>query len=104
MYKYRGTVTRVVDGDTVDMKVDLGFRTFMELRFRLHGIDTPERGKPGWVAATDHLMDLTAGLDIVAETRKDPDNFGRWLCVLYGDGLNINQRMIDDGYAVEYKR
>jgi len=42
MYKYYIEVTRVIDGDTVDAIIDLGFNTFIKKRIRLHGIDTPE--------------------------------------------------------------
>ena len=42
MYKYYIEVTRVIDGDTVDALIDLGFNTYLKKRIRLHGIDTPE--------------------------------------------------------------
>lgn len=104
MYLYKVKVLRVVDGDTVDLRVDLGFRTYMTLRFRLVNMDAPERGQTGWKESGDHLAFLLADKDIVAETQLDPDNFGRWLCELFDGSQSINQQMIDDGYAVPYKK
>ena len=46
MYEYKATVDRVVDGDTVDFIVDLGFSVQMKIRGRFAGVDTPERGTP----------------------------------------------------------
>ena len=45
MYEYKATVDRVVDGDTVDFIVDLGFSVKIKIRTRLAGVDTPERGQ-----------------------------------------------------------
>ena len=42
MFEYNATVTRVVDGDTIDAIVDLGFSTFKKVRIRMHGINAPE--------------------------------------------------------------
>ncbi len=50
-YDYAVTVARVVDGDTLDLDVDLGFYLRSRLRFRLLGIDAPERGQPGYAEA-----------------------------------------------------
>ena len=52
LYTYLATVDRWVDGDTVDMVIDLGFRMSTHQRFRLLGVDTPERGEPKWAEAT----------------------------------------------------
>lgn len=51
LYTYRATIDRWIDGDTVDMLVDLGFRITTHQRFRLIGVDTPERGQAGYVEA-----------------------------------------------------
>ena len=55
MYEYVARITAVVDGDTFDADVDLGFRIRVAMRFRLYGIDTPERGDPLWSRARDDL-------------------------------------------------
>lgn len=54
MYQYSGIVTNVVDGDTVDIMVDLGFKTFKEIRVRLKDIDTPEIFRPSCKDELEH--------------------------------------------------
>lgn len=78
---------RVVDGDTVDFEVDLGFRIFTYERFRLFGVDAPElrgeerdRGLEAKRALVDLL--LRSGPDFMLRTYKS-DKYGRWLCVIY---------------------
>ena len=58
MYEYKATVDRVVDGDTVDFIVDLGFSVKIKIRGRLAGVDTPERGQPDFLTATSKCRDL----------------------------------------------
>lgn len=99
MYTYKAELIRVVDGDTVDLKVDLGFRMSTVTRFRLYGIDAPERDKK----AKAHLFELLSD-SLTIETHKDPDNFGRWLCTIYKGETNINKQMVEDGFAEEYNR
>lgn len=88
VYEYRVTeVLRVVDGDTVDLRLDVGFHLSTALRFRLLGVDTPERYEPGWrectVMTSKWLSSaLSAGLDVRARTVKT-DSFGRWLADVF---------------------
>lgn len=104
MYTYRAQVQRWVDGDTVDLRVDLGFKMWAETRFRLYGIDTPERGQTGWAEATAEAKRLAPeGSFVIAETYKDGDKYGRWLALIeIEDGAVVNQKLIDGGFAVEY--
>ena len=105
-YTYPATITRVVDGDTVDASVDLGFRTFMNIRFRMEGYDAPETWRPKseeervlGQAATDYLKSLIDGKQLIVESNK----FGkyRWLGTLYliGDEESVNDKMIRAGHA-----
>lgn len=104
-YRYQGQITRVIDGDTVDIVIDLGLRITANVRARLWGINTPERGQQGYNEAGDYLIFRTAGKTLAVETHKDPDNFGRWLIVLIDDsGKCINDDMVTLGHAVEYRR
>ena len=60
-YRYRATLRRVIDGDTVDCDVDLGFEIIAVERFRLLGINAPEKRKPTYdagIAAKQHLESL----------------------------------------------
>ena len=58
MYEYRAKVDRVVDGDTVDFIVDLGFKISFKIRTRLAGVNTPERGRADFKKATVMLENL----------------------------------------------
>lgn len=91
MYQYNATVSRWVDGDTVDMVVDLGFRVITAQRFRLLGdtetpiIDTPERSEPGYVEARQVAESVhPPGSKVVISTEKPlaGDKYGRYLVLL----------------------
>ena len=117
IYTYDATLVRVIDGDTVRLRVsktlDFGFYIHQEVsteqNFRLYGIDTAEiRGeqRPEGLdakAAVERL--LTIARSIKVRTYK-PDKYGRWLvdiCTIDTLGAqHINQWLIDNGYAVAY--
>ncbi|MBW8034201.1 MAG: nuclease [Planctomycetes bacterium] len=104
MYQYKAKLIRVIDGDTVDLKVDLGFKVFVEIRFRLNGIDTPEtRGdeKEAGLAAKKFLIEALGDRDIKVASEKT-GKFGRWLGTLFVAGSDINELMINQGHAVPY--
>lgn len=108
MYEYSATLKRVVDGDTVWLRVDLGFRVFTETVFRLDGINSPELASHDQVqrdAAKAAKEFLNSKLENVPLTVKSlgPDKYGRWLASIYlSDGTSINKLMVDSGHAVEY--
>lgn len=103
MYQYHATVTHVVDGDTVDATVQLGFHTSINIRFRLAGIDTPERGQQGYTEAQKALKTLVLNRNIIIESQKT-GKYGRWLGTLYllGSSESINQYMLTKGLAKPY--
>jgi len=108
MYEYNAEVVRVVDGDTVDLRVDVGFKCSFNDRFRLEGIDAPESRtrdlieKKAGLAAKDFLSDyLPVGRTITVKTGK-PGKYGRWIATLYRDGVNVNQLMVKEGHARPY--
>ncbi len=110
MYEYRCTVTRIVDGDTVDAEIDLGFDIVFKSRIRLFGVDTPEsrtrdldekaRGK----LASAFLKDKIDNAEFVkVQTKLDKKGkFGRVLGVIVADDLDLNQEMIRKNLAVAY--
>ena len=104
-YTYRARVTRWVDGDTADATIDLGFDVWVKTRFRLHGIDTPERGRPGYREATEHNQAIAGPqVDVVVETFKTADKYGRWLAIIHlSDGTTINDRLIWEELAIPYQ-
>ena len=112
MYTYFvKSVDRVVDGDTIDISIDLGFDLTKKERVRLAGIDTPEKRtknekeKEMGYQATEFLeMHLMEATKLTVKTEKD-GKFGRMLGWLYKsdeDTMSINQIMIDKGYAWAY--
>ena len=114
MFEYRvKQVTKVVDGDTIDVDIDLGFSISYSQRLRLAGIDTPESRttdkfeKSLGIESKDYLKSkLKDAKDIVVKTEK-PDSsekYGRILGWVYLDGnaKSVNEQMIEDGYAWGY--
>jgi micrococcal nuclease len=112
MYKYRVDVTRVVDGDTVDVDIDLGFgMVYKKQRVRLYGIDTPESRTKDLVekkygkAAKKFLQEKIESAEVVTLYSHDKGKFGRILGELFIDGssdLSLNQLMINNFHAVAY--
>jgi len=113
MYEYKVKITRVVDGDTVDAEVDLGFDTFIKDRIRLMGLDTPEsrtrnkKEKALGLAAKAYLKELLRENkgDVILRTSKEgKGKFGRILgTLLIYDGMtSVNQMLIDEGHARDY--
>tara|TARA_R100000995_G_scaffold65193_1_gene34258 strand:- start:46 stop:474 length:429 start_codon:yes stop_codon:yes gene_type:complete len=111
VYEYKCEVTRVVDGDTVDCILDLGFSILHKCRVRLYGIDTPEsrtrdldekaRGK----LASKFLQDsIDNGKDIVlrSELKDSKGKYGRVLGSIIVDDLDINKAMVTNNLAVKY--
>jgi micrococcal nuclease len=114
MFEYRvKQVTKVVDGDTIDVDIDLGFSISYSQRLRLAGIDTPESRttdkfeKTLGIESKDYLKHkLKDAKDVVVRTEK-PDSsekYGRILGWVYVDGntKSLNEQMIEDGYAWGY--
>jgi micrococcal nuclease len=115
MYEYAlKEVTRVVDGDTIDVVFDLGFNIFLKERVRLAGIDSPEsrtrnleEKELGLQAKKKLEQELDHAKLIVVQTKKDKGTgkYGRILGWLYLDGAagSLNQELIDQGYAWPYE-
>ena len=112
MYTYSiKEIVRVVDGDTVDVSIDLGFDLTKLERVRLAGIDTPEsRTKDlaekhmGYEAKAYLTELLDAADDLIVKTEKD-GKFGRMLGWFYNNKFSqysINEQLIDEGYAWKY--
>ena len=87
MWQYRAEVVRVVDGDTLDLKVDLGFYVYHQVRVRLKGVDTPEiygaNACDEGHEASDFVRELCpVGQKVMIETEKR-GKYGRWLADVY---------------------
>ena len=116
-YIYKGKLDRVIDGDTVDAMIDLGFNTWVKKRIRFHGIDT-------WECRTRNLEEKKKGLaakertkELLTEVTNKPGYFrikshgvgkyGRVLGELFikdiqDNQININETLIEEGHAYSY--
>ena len=129
MYEYKiKTIDHIVDGDTFDATVDLGFNITHKIRVRMYGINTPESRtrdldeKAKGLASKKRLIELmeekceARESHLVIQT-KEKGKYGRYLGVLlrrYDDEyanengmlvpnvVNINEKLVEEGYAVEY--
>ena len=111
MYEYKCNLVKVVDGDTIDVDIDLGFGVWMQnQRIRMYGIDTPESRTSDDVekvygnAAKAFLVNLTDTGELTLKTFKDgKGKHGRILGEIWYNGEhNINQLLIDNHHAVRY--
>lgn len=103
MYEYKATCTRVVDGDTVDLQIDLGFSMTTKQRVRLAHIDTPERGQDGYEQAKSALAEAVQFKNVRVKTTK-PSKYGYYLAELATDGcLSVNDMLVQRGFAKPYE-
>jgi len=115
MYQYKCKIIKVLDGDTVDIDLDLGFKIILaNQRVRLAGVDTPEsrttiaEEKVRGVLSKKKLAEkLPIGSWQIIETQKpdsNDDKFGRILgVIILEDGTRVNEWLIQNNYAVPYK-
>lgn len=109
MYEYRATILRVIDGDTVACRVDLGCDVRIDLTIRLFGINAPELSTEAGKAARAWLVDRLAFADNLATLRTVKDRrekYGRYLGTLltpsFGVLTDLNAQMVEAGHAVAY--
>ena len=114
MYQYKCKIVKVIDGDTVDIDIDLGFNVIIsDQRVRMLGIDTPEsrtsnlEEKPRGLLSKKKLEEkLPVGAWVKINTTKSDNNddkFGRILGeFILNDGTNVNNWLIENNYAVAY--
>ena len=119
MYEYKiKSVDHLVDGDTFDCTVDLGFNISHKIRVRMYGINTPEsrtrdlEEKARGLESKERLHTLLSsgfidGNSLIVVTNKK-GKYGRYLGTIYrqlkdgSEQLNINECMVNEGFAVEY--
>jgi micrococcal nuclease len=113
MYHYKiKKIKKIIDGDTVDVDIDLGFGITLSQRVRLKGINAAEirtlnaeEKAKGLVAKAWLQKELSRDGEWIIETTKE-DKYGRILGTLYlvGDPVTINERMLNEGVAEPYMR
>ena len=122
MYTYRGEVKAVIDADTIDVLIDLGFGVHTMQRLRLYGIDAPEMRTEAGKIAKEYAKSVLLGGDafkyVYVRTIKDKkDKYGRKLAVLYWDDSDMlfeqnenklemmqtsfNWQIVKNGHAIE---
>tara|TARA_Y100000592_G_scaffold16485_1_gene24513 strand:+ start:3355 stop:3687 length:333 start_codon:yes stop_codon:yes gene_type:complete len=110
MYEYRAKLIKIIDGDTIDVKIDLGFGISLKKRVRLFGINAPETRskdsdeKKAGLASKRRLeavLEASDGKFILKS--KGVGKFGRCLGEILVDNVNINQLLIKEGLAEVYK-
>ena len=120
MYEYNAVVDRVVDGDTIDCTIDLGFHTLKKIRVRMEGINTPEsrtrdlEEKERGLAAKARLQEILLYNDNRCVLKVSGlGKYGRALATVFVENLspvategitlvNVNNQLITEGHAVEY--
>lgn len=103
MYEYRATLLRVLDGDTIEVDLDLGFHIHYRAFVRMAGYDAPELRTDAGFKAKEFLYDLlkaqTKPLVIRTMIHKELEKYGRVLgAVMYGES-NVNEAMIKAGHV-----
>lgn len=104
MYEYYTKIDKVVDGDTVDVFIDLGFSVWHKERIRLAGIDTAEKNTPLGKALKTFLIANLEGKTIRLQVSK-PDKYGRYLGKVYlgkESTISVNDQLIQSGLAKSY--
>ena len=110
LYEYVAIVTKIVDGDTIDVRLDLGIRVYKEIRVRLAGINAPEmkgdQREEGVKSKFKLLELLPEGTEVRVKTFVDRlDPFGRYVANVWSDASpkNVNTLLVEQGFAVNVK-
>ena len=113
MYEYRCTLVKIIDGDTIDVDLDLGFSVILKKqRIRLYGINTPEsrtrdlEEKKYGLAAKARLRELLEEADAISiKTEIDKKARGKYCRILgtvMADAINVNELLMSEGDAIAY--
>lgn len=106
MYEYKAKVLKIIDADTMDVSIDLGFDISINQRIRLIGINTAEKNTVLGIEAAGFVRNLVpVGTEVLLQSEKDKrEKFGRYLARVILPGTNdcLNDLLIAKRYAVEY--
>ena len=108
MYKYNAKLDRVVDGDTIDALVDLGFDTWKKVRIRMMGMNAPEsrtrdlEEKKLGLAAKARLIEMLGNGEFTLQSH-GVGKYGRCLGEIFRESdVSLNKQLINEGHATEY--
>jgi micrococcal nuclease len=104
LYHYKAIITEVYDGDTVTANIDLGFNIWLnDQKLRLYEINAPEvRGieRVQGEKSRNFLRGLVLNKEVIIETIKDrKEKYGRYLVRIWLNGKNVNDLLVNNGYA-----
>ena len=114
MYTYSAKLIRVIDGDTVDLEIDLGFDISIRQRLKLYGVDTPDSRsvnsdtKQKGLEAKQRLTELLPRQFKINTILNKRGKYGRVLGTIFvndketGEEINVNELMVKEGHAVKY--
>lgn len=110
LYCYKASCLRVIDGDTLELMIDLGLNVHVRERVRLAGIDTSEiygvkKGseeyKKGMISKA-RVEELVLGKDLIILTTKDKKGkYGRYVACVFVDGADVGSTLVKEGLAKE---
>jgi micrococcal nuclease len=106
LYYYKGIVTYVVDGDTYDILVSLGFDTYQLIRFRLYYYDTPEvRGeeREEGLKVKQIVKDMIEGKEVILKSTKK-GSFSRYLAEIWVEDKNLGDYLLKEGHAKVFEK
>ena len=111
-YTYKAELLRVVDGDTIEVRIDLGFNVWHVCTLRLDGVDTPERHEAGWREATLATDGYCRAVDcaLIVKTRPEPkrrqDSFRRYLAKVWTPGVpvELGEFLLSQHHAVPWTK
>lgn len=110
MFTYKAEIVNIVDGDTIDVDIDLGFNTWVrDVRLRLNRINayetrlvkgTTEEMKQLGIAGKNYIEQTVANAKEIVVTTLGQGKYGRWIAEIVIDGQNISDKLVELGYAV----
>ncbi|MFK7678649.1 thermonuclease family protein [Bacillus sp. Wb] len=104
-YFYNAECIRVIDGDTAEVNLDVGFNFSTKQKIRFLGVNTPERHQVGYSEATNYTAQKILGKSLLIRT-VEKDSFGRWLADVYyhddGEFRSLNNELLEKGLAVKF--
>lgn len=102
-YVRQARVVRIIDGDSFEIDIDMGFYTTRREAVRMARYDAKERFTIGGKLATAHLSKLLPiGAEIAVRSYKPNEKYGRFLADVWLGDVHINQQMMDDGFGAPY--
>ena len=102
MFEYQAKVINVVDGDTLDAEVDLGFKIYTKQRLRLAHVDTPERSEKNYTEAKEFVKKAVLNKEVKIKTSKQ-SKWGYFLAEIYINNESLADMLISQNLAKKYE-